>query len=575
MRLVELQDGSQNVCLVSPFHFASLFLKKLTPSSCVIGNVDGQLQSAFTKLTNLHTKNTFSFAIINGNLFGAEDDDSVTDLLEGKIKVPVTSYFTVGTNPLPQRIIDKILKDEEICENLVYLGKRSTTKTIDGVKIVCLGGILDPTIVGGQSQEQHLPFHTADDVKALRGANSADILLTTMWPSLVWNGSKMVLPFDPATIVTSDGVADLCATLKPRYHFSPSTEFSYEREPFSHPPKDGATQEDTVFTRFVSLASYVKAKKNTPTAKSVFAFQLQSSSNLTPRDCTVSPFLGRSNLTRKRPPPDEGYSRFGNGNTHHDHRPHKRGRRDPPPGPEQCFLCLASERASSDMVVSIGIDTYLATAKGPLPTATTFAQYGLDFPSHMLIVPQEHVPFVSAPLMADGVGASTFAEMTRLRESMQAMVSTKSKQKLGAVTWEINKSPGIHAHWQFLPVPAELITKGLVEAGFRVEAENTGLPALVGRDFGISNEVDGDYVRIWIWCEEDNDDGGKIISKSLLMRFDENVRFDLQYPRKVMAKLMGLEQRTRWHDVIETEGQEKEDAEKFREAFKDWDFTLE
>jgi hypothetical protein len=64
----------------------------------------------------LHTKNNFSLAIVTGNLF-AEDNDAVSDLLAGRIAIPLPTYFTVGTNPLPQRIIEKIEKDEDVSFN--------------------------------------------------------------------------------------------------------------------------------------------------------------------------------------------------------------------------------------------------------------------------------------------------------------------------------------------------------------------------------------------------------------------------------------------------------------------------
>jgi RNAse (barnase) inhibitor barstar len=86
-------------------------------NSIVFGDLNGQLAGAFTKLTTLHSKNSFSFAIATGNLF-AEDDDAVSDLLTGKITIPLTTYFTVGTRPLPQRIIEKIEKDEEVSLNV-------------------------------------------------------------------------------------------------------------------------------------------------------------------------------------------------------------------------------------------------------------------------------------------------------------------------------------------------------------------------------------------------------------------------------------------------------------------------
>lgn len=544
----------------------------------VLGSVNGQLQPAFNKLKTLHSKNNFSFALVVGNLFGPDDDNSVTDLLTGNIEVPLPTYFTVGTHALPERIVEKILKEDEICPNLHYLNKRGVTKITEGVRIVTLGGILDPEVVGGQSKEQHLPFHTVDDAKALRGANSADILLTAIWPSSVWNRSKVAVPFDTSSTVTSDAVAELCAALKPRYHFCPSpSAFFYEREPFFHPPKDASSEQEMEVTRFISMAPFGNSEK----AKAMYAFSLTSTSGALPQGSTVSPFLNFTDLSKKRPAPaDEGgFSRFSNGdNSHRPNRFRKGGRGQRlPPRPEDCWLCLASDNVATHMISSIGDDTYLATARGPLPTPTVFAQYGLEHASHMLIAPQEHVSTVSRAAMGQDVADRTFKEMSRFREGLQAMVSTKTKHKLGAVTWEINKVAGIHAHWQFMPVPAEMVKKGLVEAAFRVEAENLHLPGLVVKDFGVSDEVPGDYIRVWIWCEDEGegaDDGGKIVSKCLLMRFDETVRFDLQYPRKVMAKLMGLENRMFWQDWKQTEEEETQDTAKFRELFQPWDFTM-
>jgi hypothetical protein len=81
--------------------------------SVVLGEVNGRLQPVFSKLASLHAKNGFSFAIAVGNLF-AEDNEAISELLEGKITVPLPTYFTVGQSPLPARIVEKIEKDEEV-----------------------------------------------------------------------------------------------------------------------------------------------------------------------------------------------------------------------------------------------------------------------------------------------------------------------------------------------------------------------------------------------------------------------------------------------------------------------------
>ncbi|KLU84342.1 cwfJ domain-containing protein [Magnaporthiopsis poae ATCC 64411] len=139
-----------------------------------------------------------------------------------------------------------------------------------------------------------------------------------------------------------------------------------------------------------------------------------------------------------------------------------------------------------------------------------------------------------------------------------------------------------------MPVPADMVRSpaganksggpSLVEAAFAVEAENLKLPKLEAHDFGIGDEVEGDFFRVWLYAEDDegvdeDSTGGRVVSKMLLMRFDENVRFDLQFGRRVMAKLLFLEDRLKWQDCTQTQEEETKDTEEFRKAFKDWDFT--
>ncbi|KXX80807.1 hypothetical protein MMYC01_202935 [Madurella mycetomatis] len=555
----------------STLHFSHItYTDKI---SFVFGSVNGQLRSAFGKLSALHAKNVFSFAIATGNLFGeAQDDDELTDLLDGRIEIPCSTYFTVGSTPLPTRVVERIEKEEEVAPNLHYLGKRSVTKTSEGVRIVTLGGMLDLNIVAGLSKEQHEPFHTEGDAKTLRGANNADILLTTMWPADVWNNSSKAkeMQVGATTAASSQTIAELCEALKPRYHFAMSPDnFCFEREPFFPEAAEEDKEKGISITRFISLAPWLNPAK----AKSMYAFTLNREAVISPPPgSTLSPFFKPA--TRKRTADQTGFSRFAHSHDN-DHRRRKHRReRSPPPGPDRCFFCLSNPNLPTHMVCSIGEHAYLATAKGPLPAADTFKKQGLDFPAHFVITPFTHAASLSTAAMSEDEAKSAFGEMKRFRESLQGMVSLMSKRKLGAVTWEINRARNIHVHWQFLPVSAEMVSKGLVEAGFRVLAEDLKLGKFTVKDFDTADEVEGDYFRVWIWAEEDDDEGGQAVGKSLLMRFDESIRFDLQYPRKVMAKLLGLENRTTWQDVVQSEEEETTDVAAFRQAFKEWDFTM-
>ncbi|KAI1435383.1 CwfJ C-terminus 2-domain-containing protein-like protein [Xylaria sp. CBS 124048] len=534
----------------------------------VLGSPSGQLQEAFAKLETLHKKQSFSFAIVVGNLFSAdEDNETVRKLLDGSIRVPLSTYFTVGTTPLPQPIVELIEKDEDICENLHFLGKRSTTKTSDGIRIVTLGGVLDTSIVGGQSKEQHLPFHTVGDAKILRGANTADILLTATWPETITTNSNVPLaPENKGAIFGSPEVAELCAAIKPRYHFSASpTAFFYEREPFLHEPTDDQSDSKAI-TRFISLAKF----GNPSRAKALYAFNLTPGESVTsvPTGCTASPFRA---IIKKRQVPgnDDGqFSRFTNGHDHRGGVRHKRRRRSPPPGPDRCFFCLSNVDVDTHMICCIGTEAYVTTAKGPLPNPNYFSSSGISFPCHQLIIPLSHEPtFQAMGADADKV----FKDMTRFKEGMQAMVASQSKYRLGAVTWEISRQRGIHIHWQFLPISLDMIRKGLVEAGFKVEAANLKYPSFEETNLGSATNEPSDFFRVWIWSD-DRDTG--LQSKELVMRLDDSFRFDLQFGRRVMAKLLGLEARLSWRDVVQTSADEAHDVEQFKETFKPWDFSL-
>lgn len=538
----------------------------------VLGSLNGQFETAFKKLATLHAKNNFSLAILTGDVFSpSSDDESINALINGTLEVPLPTYFTLGTHPLPPLIAAKVEAEEEICENLHFLGKRSVTKTSEGIRIVALGGQLDTNLVAGQSKEQHLPFHTEDDAKILKGANSADILLTSMWPASVWTGSKVALePAQQAAVASTPSIAELCAALKPKYHLSASPDaFFYEREPFVYPTEK---ESDNPFvTRFISMAPYGNDAK----AKAMYAFTLNKGDASIPPGATSSPFNPK---TKKRVHNDDSYGRFG----HHGHddgyhgRRGKRRRKSPPPGPDQCYFCLSNPNLAAHMCCSIGDDAYISTAKGPLTTATTFADKGLSFPGNFIIIPLPHAPTAaSIGPVSDPAGEAvkTYNEMTRFRESIQAMIASKSSGKLGAVTWEISRERNVHLIWQILAVPAELIQKGLAEAAFKVEAENQQCPAFTTKELTLEQQpAFGDFFRVWLWADDGED---KIKGKSLVMPLPSDMRFDLQFGRRVLAKLLGLEKRIVWKDCEQTVEEETADVEAFREAFKPWDFTLE
>ncbi|KAL1960080.1 hypothetical protein VTO42DRAFT_252 [Malbranchea cinnamomea] len=545
----------------------------------VIGSVNSSFRDVFKKLEKLQAKQNFAFAIVLGDLFGESssggNDGELTALLKGEIQVPLPTYFTVGCRMMPREVVDKLEKaDGELCPNLFYLGRRGVLTTSEGVKIVALGGTLETSASAMPGvNDKYAPRYTEYDAKSLYGTQTADILVTYQWPKSVQEGSKV--PLEGGNPV--EGVqclADLCSTLKPRYHFSSYASQFFEREPFFHQHAE-VSPDVHYITRFINLAPCNNLLKQ----KWMYAFNLDPKAPqpaALPTGTTVSPFVATSSKRQALPAQNEAYSRF----SHDDgfQRPRKRARRAPP-GPSECFFCLSNPNVATHLITSIGSECYLTTAKGPLPTPSSFPELG--FPCHMLIIPLTHAPTFGA---MDDVSSrdSTFNEMQRYRSALHTMLQERCSNKLGAVTWEVSRSGGVHLHWQFMPVHTELIERGLVETAFIVEADNLKYPKFT-RSKPDTMAESGDYFRLWIWKpsgasnKEPTQTPREVKSESentLVLPLSRDFRFDLQFGRIVMAKIMGLEKRADWKEVTQSQSEETTDAESFKKAFQKFDFSL-
>jgi len=149
------------------------------------------------------------------------------------------------------------------------------------------------------------------------------------------------------------------------------------------------------------------------------------------------------------------------------------------------------------------------------------------------------------------------------------MLKSVADTEYGSVTWEASKSSLPHTHWQYLPVSADLISKGLVEAAFKALAENLHWPKFEKQDVGDGFEETSDFFRVLVWNPKDDPEK----QTSYVMRFDEKIRFHNQFGREVLAKLLRLDNRVDWKNCGQTQAQEEQDVEKFKEAFKDFDFA--
>lgn len=534
----------------------------------VVGEPNGRLTAVFKKLSKLHTKNPdVKIAIVVGNLF-AEENEDVADILVGRINVAIPTYFTIGDKPLPKSVVERLANGEEICENLHYLAKRSTTKIVEGLKIVTLGGMLDPADMGSLSQQDFLPLHTAGDAKALKGANTTDILLTSQWPAHIREGSTKEMAVNAVEPQGDENISDLCAAIRPRYHFSTSNSY-YERDAFYH-PRRAQDPQILPITKFVSVAPY--GGKQT----AMKAFKLVASPGKShPTGTTPTPFkfLNKASLKRQH---DAGPS-----SSEHDNHQHKKPKMAGPPIlPEECFFCFAAPGFKEYLVTTIGDDVYLALPRGPLTTNTTNAEAGIRFPAHVLILPLLHASTLASVIdLETGQNRTeeTYAEMTRFRKSLNSMVSSLGKGALGTVTYELSRGSMTHVHWQFYPIKSEMTVpqtldgKSLVEAAFIQLAETNKLPTFETRDPGTGRD-EGDFFRVWIWTPPtgDQQDG---LEKCLTMSLEGLEFFPFQFGRMVLAKLLDLKDRENWWKVSQTVEKDMADVKAFTEAFAEFDIS--
>jgi hypothetical protein len=551
----------------------------------VVGSIRGQLKKAFEKISKLQAKQNFALVIVVGDLFGPADSEVYSDelrsLLQGQIKVPVPTYFTVGSSAFPEVVKEKLEAEDDVCPNLFYLGRKGTVTTAEGVKIVALGGrIVQNEAALTQKLGRCEPLYLDNDARTLHGAHSAHILITNEWPANIANGSSIGIPESLDGSSGSLSVSNLCQALKPWYHFSSSPEALWEREPFKQAADYNSLEQPTV-TRFKSLPSVVA-----PTKEWMTAFTLDTSrpppTTEPPRE---SPFA-KSSPSRKRQNMDsEPYSRYANEG--HEGRHYKRARKDQHKDLSDCFMCLNKPGTKTHLVVSLGEESMVTASRGPLPLPSTFPQ--LSSTGHVMIVPYYHAAdeLAHGKRAADEVTAE-FQEMTKFRKALSQMVGSKSQGQLGAVCWEVNRTGIRHHHWQLTACQAELIKKGVVESAFKVSREKHEYPAFTTCDPDSQLPERSDYFRVWTWVSNPlemadhtngNDEKEVGVSKSMYFSLPADLRFNIWFGREVMAGLLQLENRVNWMEaLLRKDGSEQvaeeEDAQGLREDFEEFDFAM-
>lgn len=245
---------------------------------------------------------------------------------------------------------------------------------------------------------------------------------------------------------------------------------------------------------------------------------------------------------------------------------------------EECFLCLSNDKvADTHLIASIGDNSYLALARGPLV---------LPAGRHVMIVSLTHTPTLDR--ITDSTDRrETLAEFEKYKQSLLktyflAEADPQYKSSL-VVFFEIYKSSNVHSHTQAIALSAgdadKLVTM------FKDLAADRGYPPIEETEITNEDKEKPDHLKIEIYSNVSTS-----ISLSMIIPGHDNnnnnsrkqQRFDLQFPRKVLAAFVAANSppndfnatdRQFWKNCVQPKDEEQAETEKFKTAFEKYDFN--
>ncbi|KAI8373000.1 CwfJ C-terminus 1-domain-containing protein-like protein [Radiomyces spectabilis] len=220
---------------------------------------------------------------------------------------------------------------------------------------------------------------------------------------------------------------------------------------------------------------------------------------------------------------------------------------------ESCWFCLANPKLAKHLIVSIGDSIYATLAKGPV--VSSHAPGAIPGGGHVLLIPITHYPtFRKIPMEAQ---VEVVAELEKYKSALRQLFE---KHGCDMVVFEVCRETlrGMsHAHLQVVPVPKE--KSPLLEETCLKEAESQGIQ-FTDR---VPENPEVAYFKI------DLPNG-----RSLVHIIQPRERFNLQFGRLAIAKVLGQPEREDWKACAQSEEEERKDANDFKAVFKPFDFTL-
>eukprot|EP01135_Chromosphaera_perkinsii_P003791 Nk52_evm37s255 gene=Nk52_evmTU37s255 len=501
--------------------------------------------------------------------------------MNGEEKAPIETYVLgpvdgYGWTYVPR---DQQRSGCQLCENIVYLGKRGIFTMSSGMTIGYLTGARDGYI--GDDDVGFMLGKAADiQSSAERDPNvrgGIDILMTSEWPMGIRNEGGTGNPGSRKIGVVVRG-------LKPRYHFAGGRYNQYfEAVPYRNHCvlKDKAMH----VTRFIALAhvgngakeKYISGFNIEPLMHSEISSLLAQPN--TAIDCPYNYevsvhkqvfeggdsyfFQDRRNKRRiegdrdvnKRPrevPPDNYKCKICNVPGHWiQNCPEKTNPRTAKQNqqPQQpCWFCLSSPEVEKHLVVSIGDSVYMALAKGALVE------------DHLLLLPISHVKSVAS---LSGTSDEVYEELDKFKAAVRQYY--KEKLDSDAVFFERNVLSK-HLQLQAVPVPKKGPSSAHLLSVFKDYAfKKYGLnfeEMNIYDVFGCGLE-DKDYFLIELPTGE-------------ILLHKVTARFPLQLGRELLAhpQVLNMEDRVDWKKCAIEKDQEIEITKRVRKDFSAYDFTI-
>eukprot|EP00808_Paulinella_micropora_P000970 g79670.t1 len=224
------------------------------------------------------------------------------------------------------------------------------------------------------------------------------------------------------------------------------------------------------------------------------------------------------------------------------HRGHKA---EKCPSKQDCWFCMSSPKLAAQLIVSVGNYVYLALDKGPM------------VPDHVLICPVTHIPSTVAMEPHD------LQEVQRYKRALRDYCKKK-----GLVAFFIERNIPTryvaHAIIQCIPVPEALVPADCAQ-WFADEALANGIDLLrLPAQADVTREAGGvPFLHI------------ELPDQSHLLHLAHQKKKGLfNFGRQVMALMIKDAKKADWRECQLSEEQEGQYAERFKDGFEPFDFTL-